>query len=336
MNKENVLGFIRDSKGITIGFLVNGLCLIGFYQIITNGAVEVIYPVIMSITIYSIYMIFRAINYFDFIKLLEDSKNSLGYNLKINSYKDNLVFEKIEYQYKEHMKAIAEYNSKMKEFRCFFSQWVHNMKTPIAVIELILQGEEVKQKAAVSSEIRDETIRLADNLEKALSFIRLEDFSKDYSPEKVDLYKSVKDIINRKKREFIYNKVYPRIECEYSEVYVLTDLKWNEFLIEQLTNNAIKYSALAGDSKNISYIIHCNEDKTYLTVKDEGIGIPKQDLNRIYEAFFTGENGRKVKTSSGIGLYLASEVADRIGHEIKVESEVGVGSEFTISYLSKM
>jgi len=335
MKKEGLIGFIVDSAGITAAFFLNSMLLVLFYQMTTNGAAEIIYPVVISFSIYIVYMFFRAIGYLNFIKKLKALRESQNFNADFLSYHRKLVFETCKIQFEKYMSELGKATSKMKGFRHFFAQWIHSMKTPVSVIELVLQNDDIDTEA-LKNEIKGEVNRLTDNLDKALGFIRLEDFSKDYLPQEVNLRKCIEETIYKKKGEFIYNNVFPKVICNEDNPTVLTDLKWNEFIIDQLTNNAIKYSRSENEVKNVYYIIERIGSSISLTVKDEGMGIPKQDINRIFNAFFTGDNGRKVSNASGVGLYLVKEVADRLGHRINVNSEVGQGSEFQVIYLSKM
>lgn len=336
MKKEELVGFIVDSTGFTSAFFLNSCIIILFYNITTNGAAEIIYPGLISFTIYIIYMFFRAVSYFDFIKALKASKKSINSKFNSLSYDRSLVFETLDFQFKKYMNELSAVSSKMKSFRQFFSQWIHDMKTPISVMELMMQNNDINEIEDLKKELKEEIKRLMDDLDKALSFIRLDDFSKDYIPEKVNLKESITKIINKKRREFIYNRVFPKITCDEDNICIITDLKWNQFVLEQLTNNAIKYSKAENENKNLYYIISKSDDKISLTIKDEGMGIPEQDIKRIFEPFFTGENGRKVHCSSGVGLYLIKEVSDKLNHEINVNSKLGCGSEFTITYITKL
>ncbi|WBW97254.1 sensor histidine kinase [Oceanirhabdus sp. W0125-5] len=334
MKREELFGFIGDSAGFTLAFLFNSFIIIFFYHITTNGAAEIIYPILISFTIYLIYMFFRAMEYFNFIKSLKESMHSINFNYNSLSYSKNLVFKTLDFQFNKYMNELSIVSSKMKSFRQFFSQWIHDMKTPVSVMELVMQNNDITEISDLKKELKEEILRLTDDLEKALSFIRLEDFEKDYLPEKVDLKEIVSRIINKKRREFIYNRVFPQIICNEDNTNILTDLKWNEFIIEQLTNNAIKYSKAEKENKNLYYIISKSDDNISLTIKDEGMGIPEQDRRRIFEPFFTGENGRKVNGSSGVGLYLIKEISNKLNHKINVNSKVGEGSEFTMQYIT--
>lgn len=336
MKKADIWGFIIDNLGFSLIFFLNTVFIILFYEFITNGTVEVLYPLLMSLSLYIIYMIFKAISYFEFIRALHGAKESINFNFATLNYARNLVFEILDFQFNNYMKDLSNVNLKIKNFKYFFSQWIHEMKTPISVIDLIMQNDSITELEEMKKEILEESNRLTDNLHKALSFIRLEDFSKDYSPEKVNLKDSLIKIINKKRKEFIYNKVFPQILCEDENTFVLTDIKWNEYIIEQITNNAIKYSRSKTENKNVYYIVSKAENKIYLTIKDDGMGIPEQDINRIFEPFFTGENGRKVPGASGVGLYLVKEISNKLNQQIGVHSIPKHGSKFTITYLSKL
>ena len=67
-------------------------------------------------------------------------------------------------------------------------------------------------------------------------------------------------------------------------------------------------------------------------MRDEGVGIRSSDLKRVTNAFFTGENGRLTGESTGMGLYIASEVCRRLGHPLEIVSEVGVGTTVSVLF----
>jgi signal transduction histidine kinase len=185
--------------------------------------------------------------------------------------------------------------------------------------------------------LKEENKKLLASLDTVLNMIRLEDFAKDYIPEQIDLVKELKDIINKNKSLFIYNSVFPKIITDLPEAVILSDRKWNELMISQIISNGVKYSkAEDGSSKNIYFHIERDKGKFILMVRDEGIGIPGHDLEKVFEPFFTGDNGRKGYQSSGIGLYFCKEVCNLLGHTITITSEVDKGTTVMISYLAKL
>lgn len=207
----------------------------------------------------------------------------------------------------------------------FINQWVHQMKTPISVIELLLQDERPLDKKNVQEEID----RLRRGLDMVLVNARLENFEEDMQVEQVALKTIVTATVNENKRLFITKRVFPEIHIE-DDIIVASDSKWLRFIIGQFVTNAVKYTFEANKKIVISAIK--KNDYVQLSIRDEGIGIPASDLSRVTKAFFTGENGRKTGESTGMGLYLAKEICGRLGHELNITSEVGKGTIVTVTF----
>ncbi|MEX3746449.1 sensor histidine kinase [Lysinibacillus xylanilyticus] len=207
----------------------------------------------------------------------------------------------------------------------FINQWVHQMKTPISVIELLLQDERPLDKKNVQEEID----RLRRGLDMVLVNARLENFEEDMQVEQVALKAIVTATVNENKRLFITKRVFPEIHIE-DDIIVASDSKWLRFIIGQFVTNAVKYTFEANKKIAISAIK--KDDYVQLAICDEGIGIPTSDLSRVTKAFFTGENGRKTGESTGMGLYLAKEICEKLGHELNITSEVGKGTIVTVTF----
>ncbi|MBO0962282.1 sensor histidine kinase [Neobacillus sp. MM2021_6] len=212
------------------------------------------------------------------------------------------------------------------EHRKFMDQWVHQMKTPLSVIELTAQNLDEPE----SSSIREETDRMKTGLNTVLYMARLRTIEQDFHIKPVNLVPLVVEVNGEHKRVYIRNNVYPKLEVEKEGVTVATDEKWLFFILSQLINNAVKYSSET--SNRIVISIYEREKEAILEVKDFGIGIPEADKRRIFDPFYTGENGRKFRESTGMGLYLTKETLNILGHKIEMESEVGKGSTFRIIF----
>jgi len=207
----------------------------------------------------------------------------------------------------------------------FINQWVHQMKTPISVIELLLQDERPLDKKNVQEEID----RLRRGLDMVLVNARLENFEEDMQVEQVALKTIVTATVNENKRLFITKRVFPEIHIE-DDIIVASDSKWLRFILGQFVTNAVKYTFESNKKIVISAIK--KNDYVQLAIRDEGIGIPTSDLSRVTKAFFTGENGRKTGESTGMGLYLAKEICEKLGHELHITSEVGKGTIVTVTF----
>ena len=232
------------------------------------------------------------------------------------------VFRKRIEQYEEKLKETRESNSEesiqweeLQEKQDFFALWAHQIKTPIAALNLLLQGE--KQDAAVC---RQELFKIESYVEMALNYLRFEEMSNDLVLERNSLEQLVRQVVKKYAAIFIYNHI--SIQLEHLDYTVLTDEKWFCFVLEQILSNALKYT------KQGSVKISAEESENGLkvSVKDTGIGIRSEDLPRIFEKGFTGYNGRMDKKASGLGLYLCKGVCEKLGHEIRVVSEEGEGT----------
>lgn len=224
------------------------------------------------------------------------------------------------YQYELHALYVSQ-----KRHDQFMNQWVHQMKTPISVIELLLQDERPLDKKNVQEEID----RLRRGLDMVLVNARLDNFEEDMQVEQVTLKAIVTATVNENKRLFITKRVFPEIHID-EEIIVTSDSKWLRFIIGQFVTNAVKYTFEANKKIVISAIQ--KEGNVQLSICDEGIGIPASDLSRVTKAFFTGENGRKTGESTGMGLYLAKEICEKLGHELDIASEVGKGTVVTVTF----
>ncbi|MDS9470311.1 sensor histidine kinase [Sporosarcina pasteurii] len=215
------------------------------------------------------------------------------------------------------------YSSQSRQIE-FMNHWVHQMKTPISVINLLVQEEEIDRQS-----VGEELERLQAGLDTVLVNASLETFERDMTIEKINLQQLVQETITAHKRLLITNRIFPVLEIDETLI-IASDRKWLKIVIGQFITNAVKYTFEKG--KRIYLTGKFTEEGVRMSVRDEGIGIPTSDLNRITNAFFTGENGRLTGESTGMGLYIASEVCEKLGHPLMIESEMGVGTEVTLLF----
>ncbi|MFJ5714111.1 sensor histidine kinase [Neobacillus sp. NPDC093127] len=336
MSKVLLKNFFKDKKSIILVYLINTAILIIFFNIIHPGNLEILYPISISLFVLAILIVMEWSTYYKFNHHLHQSNHD-RLDLRPVTNEQAEVSQLIHTLNKKYVREINELKSTHEENVQFLYQWMHNLKTPISVIELIIQKYSAQQTFPVEvlKNIKAENDSLFASIEQVLNMIRFENIAMDFEPRAVALVASVKTVINEKKSQFIYNHVYPVVNAnlEYS---VITDKKWNQFLLDQLISNAIKYSDTSESNKKLVITIFQEKEYTCLSIKDEGVGIPAYDLPRVFDPFFTGENGRKFRNSTGIGLYICKKIADRLGHRLEISSEVGKGTEVTIKYLAKL
>lgn len=277
------------------------------------------YPLLLSIVILSLYLTIKTIKY---KQLVADSSN-----LRIADHKptysltncDQTYISIIDQIHSDYRLKIEEMFGRNRRNEQLLSQFFHNMKTSVAVIELASSREQV-----VIEDIRLENDKLKLQLEQSLNVLRLDRFVEDYMPERLSLLELVNSVINDNKSNFIYNKVFPKVSG--TDTIIFTDRKWFKYLLEQLVSNAIKYS---NSNSNVEFNLEANT----LTVRDYGIGIDASELNRIFELFYTGSNGRNNKQSTGIGLSMVKTVAEMLDIEVEVTSVVNQGTSFKLTFL---
>lgn len=220
--------------------------------------------------------------------------------------------------YEEKLEVESKERISRQEMVDYYGLWAHQIKTPIAAARLLLQSreEEGEQDAAFIREMKLEIFKIEQYVEMVLAYLRMEEMSSDLDFREYSLDDVIRQAVRKYSRMFILKRI--RLDFTETGRTVLTDEKWLVFVLEQILSNALKYT------KEGSISIYMEENE--LAVRDTGIGISPEDLPRVFEKGFTGYNGRRDKKSTGIGLYLCKSVLDRLGHKIRIQSEVGRGT----------
>ena len=241
----------------------------------------------------------------------EDLPKSL--DIRIDYY--HKIIEKL---YRELENETQKNKQKNTDMVDYYSMWVHQIKTPIAAMNFLLDNEEVDQK-----NLQQELFKIERYVEMVLTYIRLDSTSSDYVITKTNLDEVVKDSVKKYATIFINKKI--KLNYVSHETMVISDKKWLSFAFEQILGNSVKYTSTSGE-----ITIETCENK--LIIEDNGMGIKEEDLPRIFEKGFTGFNGRYEKKSSGLGLYLCKKTLDKLGHHIEISSKVGEGTRVEITF----
>jgi signal transduction histidine kinase len=221
----------------------------------------------------------------------------------------------------EHVKM---YRDMQSEYREYIETWVHEIKTPIASSRLIIENNQNEITKNIDCEIK----AIEGYIDQVLYYSRSNNVSKDYIIKEVSLADLVRTVIKKNSRDFIYKRISVDIESVEGSVY--SDAKWLEFILNQIIANSIKYSKEKAGKVKI-YSVR-NENNVVLNIEDNGIGIADKDINRVFEKGFTGENGRKLRRSTGIGLYLCKKLSDQLGLGITLASQAGEGTKVSMVF----
>lgn len=218
-----------------------------------------------------------------------------------------------------------------REMKEYYGMWVHQIKTPIAALRLLLQA---KNSEGAADEELAELFYIEQYVGMALQYLRLDSESTDFVFERICLDDVIREAVHKYARQFVSRKI--RLDFEAADAVVLSDEKWMEFVVEQILSNAIKYTpggSISIRAERISAPDGEEADGEWrLVIADTGIGIRAEDLPRICEKGYTGYNGHADKSSTGIGLYLCSRILKKLGHVLSISSEEGRGTQVSILF----
>jgi hypothetical protein len=217
---------------------------------------------------------------------------------------------------------IAKYRHENMEFREYIELWVHEVKLPVATLQLMCHNDGNTKYA--------EYLKKMDAyIENVLYYARSENAEKDYLIKEVSLKRAFADTALKNREELQGRNV--SVHTENLDINVMTDSKWLAYILGQLMSNSIKY--FSPDRKpELRVYAEDKQDKTMLYFRDNGIGIPESNLPYIFEKSFTGENGRTHRESTGMGLYIVKKLCDKLGHGILVKSAEGEFTEIILSF----
>lgn len=239
---------------------------------------------------------------------------------KPTTYEEELIYNTLYDINKSMIENVSSYINSTKDFKDYIEMWIHEVKIPISSLILMTHNH----KNQVPKEYTEEIRRLDNYIDQILYYVRSNYTSEDFIFKKVKLEKIISSVVLKNKDDLLENKIDLIVDIKNTEVY--TDTKWLEFILNQIINNSIKYKK---DIPKSHIQIKTQEDNNQivLSIKDNGIGIPKSDISNVFKKSFTGTNGRDKIKSTGMGLYIAKKLCTKLGHKIEIESEE---KEYTI------
>ncbi len=240
-------------------------------------------------------------------------------------YEGKILYQAFYEINKSYLENVNKINNSRRSFKEYVEMWIHEVKIPLASLVLTINNHQTEINPKIKSQIK----RLEDYVDQVLYYVRSENAEKDYLIKKVDLGSIIKNIGLKNMDDLLENHI--EFIVDKINTFVLSDSKWLEFVLGQIINNAIKYKR---NIKNSYIKISVNEDKTkvVLTIEDNGIGIKESDIKQVFEKSFTGENGRVRSKSTGMGLYIAKNMYNKLGHKISLESIVNKYTKVYITF----
>lgn len=310
-------------KSFLILYLAFGVIVLLVQYLAGLPLIPVFYSLLILTFLTLTYLIVDYIRFLSKLKYLQDVYEHLSVDKHLFLQPDNPVED--QYQkiisslydiIREHENTLAKNHTEQVEY---YTMWVHQIKTPISAMRLALQNCSTNGRDEL---LEQELFKIEQYVELALHYTKIEDLSTDLVIREYPLHEIVNQSIRKYAALFIFKKLTVQIK-EFHAV-VTTDSKWLSFILEQLISNAIKYTNSGG--------IEISFEQNSLIIKDTGIGIRAEDIERIFEKGYTGYNGRVDKKASGIGLYLTKKVADSLSIKLIVTSELGKGTTAIVSF----
>ncbi|KAF1295583.1 histidine kinase [Enterococcus sp. JM4C] len=292
----------------------------------TLGYLFVIEGVLLIIFMAAYYILKK--NWWDKLTITEDTSTLQNYLEGANLQDEQLVQDYINQLIREHQGVMQSAISNQQDQKDYIDSWVHEIKVPLAAIQLLIHSIEYEIDDSKFTLLENELSKIDEYVEQVLYYARLDSFSRDYLIREYSLKAIIQPVMRSQANYFIQKNIHYSILGE--DLFVLTDGKWVGFIFRQILSNAIKYTPKNGE---ITITITRRGTGILLSLKDTGIGIPKQDIRRIFDKGFTGENGRlNEQHSTGLGLYLAKNLAEKLGIELTVESVENQGTTMNLFF----
>ena len=296
---------MKNQSVILFGYLL--VCIV-FITISVLATLEIEY-VFLGIEILGfILLIYLIVHWFQYQKL-SDVKDD---NERLLNENKNLKSEML---------------NQKDDLNAYFLMWLHQIKTPMTVSKLLLE----KPDDTTNTKLKMQLMYIEQYINMAMNYLKMIDYSTDMDITQVNLDDIIKNLLKKYSLLFIHNHI--SLEYQSNVTHVVSDSQWLTILIEQILSNALKYT------ENGKIAIQYLEEKHALEIRDTGIGIRSEDIPKIFDRGYSGFNGRMNEKSSGLGLYLARKISERLNIQIEVESKLSKGSIFRLVFptnLTKM
>jgi len=342
-NKPHLTNFIKQNY-IWILMIVTMSCIHLLYMYLIGARKQdVVYAAVLDAMIIIITVLAGFLGYSSKVKALSNAlERPVEEQAQLPEATDDveiLYHRLLENQSIARSESESSAAIRQSQMRDYYSMWVHQIKTPISAMKLLLEAEreelgqlicDDEQSQCLLSDnmdsFEDELFRIEEYVSMALQYQRVSSTENDFVLEKVSVDGVIRDTIKKYAKIMIRRHIGINYSGTGQEVY--TDGKWLAFMLEQILSNAIKYTPQGGVTIETAE----EKDRFFITIKDTGIGIKAEDLPRVFEKGYTGYNGHADKKATGIGLYLCRQMADKLGHTIRMESEIGKGTKVWIGF----
>lgn len=328
-----IIEYLKDRfKYITLFIIIISIIDIYLFaiDIFKKQYEELLYLNFLILIITVLFFIVDYVNlknkYKDILRCLEVYEDIDTYLISGKSVEDNIMKDIIENLKSKNNEEVKEYRKSLKELDEYIAKWVHEIKIPISALDIITDRlNSIEDSVDIKNQVAKINFLVNSILYSSRSSSSM---FEDIFFNKVNLDKIVKSSI--KNNSFLLIKNNIEVKLNNLDYAVFTDIKCISYILDQIINNAIKYSKQKGI---IEFSAKDIENGVVFFIKDYGIGIEKEDIGRVFDKGFTGINGRnRLYKSTGMGLYFAKNMIDKLGHKIEVSSKKDEYTVFNIYF----
>lgn len=332
----NFLNYVKD-KRYFLCFYFMIMVFISILFILSSDLEQAWNHVIyINISCFFFVLLYVVIGYFyriRFYKKMEELIHSPHDEALISlpkgkNYEQQLYLDLFKKIMNTHHKELQSLYKQKREHEEYIMSWVHEIKLPITSSHLLLENYEGKRVDLLMNKLEDELNKIEDYVEQALYYSRVDSFANDYFITELDLNKVIKNSVKKYSKIFIHKEIRFMMDDKQKK-FVHSDKKWLGFIMDQIITNALKYTEKNG---TISIYFEQDDKEKRLIIQDNGIGIKEEDINRVFERGFTGTTGRNHSKATGMGLYLAKKLANKLGHDLSIASLEGEWTKVTIHF----
>lgn len=322
--------YIREKSGWIILMILQLVLLVLMGKVFSVNPAYIIsvvfFEVVISVCFLTVDFRKKSIFYNDMLdKLGElDKKYLITEMIEKPGFLEGDIFCDALYDVNKSMsERVSEKERSVSEFKEYVEMWIHEIKLPISALSLMDYNEKAdfhRHKMQVD--------KIFHYVEQILYYVRAGAPQKDFLMNRCSLDALINAVLLENKEVLIKEKF--TIEKEKTDTFIVSDAKWVSFMLGQIINNSIKYKK--GERGYLKFSVSEDADQVLFSIEDHGIGVNRRDTERVFEKSFTGENGRKVAASTGMGLYICRKMCRKLGHDIWMESEEGEFTRITIRF----
>lgn len=330
-------GIFEKNRIWIIVILILNLIFGGLLWLVNDKAFLYIFPT-MIIGSLILYCAIAAIIYKKDIKkkeaidsfLYEPTKDMENEIISLFHNEEAEVIKNIGEILRENKITINNHKQGIDEYEEYIEAWAHEIKTPLGLMTFVLDNRKEEISPVVYKRLEYSRTKMQENIERMLYYARLKSANNDYFFKELSLKESCIEVIEEYK--VILHEQNIDVIFDINDYSVVSDKRGIQFIIRQIISNAVKYKNIEESKPYIVINSDENEKNISLTIRDNGIGVKAYDLPFIFEKGFTGEIGEQRKNSTGMGLYLAKQVAESLKIKLDVSEKYIGGFEISLIF----